>query len=116
MVGAIAGSTKREPITVGKPAEFMLDNIAKTFNLQRNQICMVGDRLDTDILFGKNGGLTTCLVLSGEALLPGEGGGRGRHEQCSQHLDRMANVVCMNEGCVAGVMFGRGCTLVLTKG
>lgn len=65
MVGAIAGSTKREPITVGKPAEFMLDNIAKTFNLQRHQICMVGDRLDTDILFGKNGGLTTCLVLSG---------------------------------------------------
>lgn len=65
MVGAIAGSTKREPITVGKPAEFMLDNIAKTFNLQRQQICMVGDRLDTDILFGKNGGLTTCLVLSG---------------------------------------------------
>lgn len=66
MVGAIAGSTKREPITVGKPAEFMLENIAKTFNLQRHQICMVGDRLDTDILFGKNGGLTTCLVLSGE--------------------------------------------------
>jgi phosphoglycolate phosphatase len=65
MVGAIAGSTKREPITVGKPAEFMLDNIARTFGLQRQQICMVGDRLDTDILFGKNGGLTTCLVLSG---------------------------------------------------
>jgi len=78
MVGAIAGSTKREPITVGKPAEFMLDNIAKTFNLQRQQICMVGDRLDTDILFGKNGGLTTCLVLSGGCLQPwawGEGGG-----------------------------------------
>eukprot|EP00983_Pelagomonas_calceolata_P128992 1161566-Pelagomonas_calceolata.AAC.6 len=27
---------------------------------------MVGDRLDTDIMFGKNGGLSTCLVLSGE--------------------------------------------------
>ena len=50
---------------VGKPAEFMLDNIAHQFNLQRDQICMVGDRLDTDILFGKNGGLTTALVLSG---------------------------------------------------
>jgi phosphoglycolate phosphatase-like HAD superfamily hydrolase len=80
MVGAIAGSTQREPITVGKPAEFMLDNIAKTFNLQRQQICMVGDRLDTDILFGKNGGLTTCLVLSGEWwvwVCGGVGVGRG---------------------------------------
>ena len=37
---------------------------------------MVGDRLDTDVLFGKNGGLTTALVLSGvtteEQLLSAE--------------------------------------------
>lgn len=65
MVGAIKGSTKREPTVVGKPADFMLRNIAEKGNLQMNQICMVGDRLDTDILFGKNAGLTTALVLSG---------------------------------------------------
>ena len=65
MVGAIKGSTKREPTVVGKPADFMLENIANKFNLKREQICMVGDRLDTDIMFGKNGGLTTALVLSG---------------------------------------------------
>ena len=55
---------------VGKPAEFMLANIAEAFGLRRDQICMVGDRLDTDILFGQHGGLTTMLVLSGEACLP----------------------------------------------
>ena len=53
---------------VGKPAEFMLANIADTFKLERHQICMVGDRLDTDILFGQHGGLTTMLVLSGDSL------------------------------------------------
>ena len=51
---------------VGKPAEFMLANIASAFGLKRSQICMVGDRLDTDILFGQQGGLSTMLVLSGE--------------------------------------------------
>jgi phosphoglycolate phosphatase len=76
MVGAIKGSTKQEPTVVGKPAEFMLADIAKKFGLKRSQICMVGDRLDTDILFGAHGGLTTMLVLSGvtteEALLAPE--------------------------------------------
>lgn len=66
MVGAIKGSTKQEPLVVGKPSEFMLADIAHKFGLRREQICMVGDRLDTDIMFGKNGGLTTTLVLSGE--------------------------------------------------
>ena len=37
---------------MGKPAAFMLDYIADKFDLRRDQICMVGDRLDTDILFG----------------------------------------------------------------
>ena len=76
MVGAIKGATRQEPTVVGKPAEFMLADIAKKFGLKRSQICMVGDRLDTDILFGSHGGLATMLVLSGvtteQALLSPE--------------------------------------------
>ena len=34
MVGAIKGSTKREPTVVGKPADFMLRNIAEKGNLE----------------------------------------------------------------------------------
>jgi len=33
-----AGSTKREPTVVGKPAEFMLENIAQKFGLRREQV------------------------------------------------------------------------------
>ena len=64
-VGAIKGSSQREPTVVGKPEGFMLADIAQKFGLKPQQICMVGDRLDTDVMFGKNGGLTTLLVLSG---------------------------------------------------
>ncbi|MCD7460201.1 Phosphoglycolate phosphatase 1A, chloroplastic [Datura stramonium] len=39
------------------------------FKIQKSQICMVGDRLDTDILFGQNGGCKTLLVLSGVTSL-----------------------------------------------
>ncbi|KAH8096373.1 phosphoglycolate phosphatase [Aureococcus anophagefferens] len=35
------------------------------FGLDRARICMVGDRLDTDILFGNDNGLKSCLTLSG---------------------------------------------------
>lgn len=41
MVGAIVGATKREPIVVGKPSDFMLDNIANELGLARHEICMV---------------------------------------------------------------------------
>jgi phosphoglycolate/pyridoxal phosphate phosphatase family enzyme len=64
-VGAIRGCTGREPIVVGKPSTLMLDYIAKQYHIPRNRMCMVGDRLDTDILFGHNNGLQTLLVLSG---------------------------------------------------
>ncbi|XP_028785150.1 phosphoglycolate phosphatase 1B, chloroplastic-like isoform X2 [Neltuma alba] len=69
MVGALSGSTQREPLVVGKPSTFMMDYLANKFGIQKSQICMVGDRLDTDILFGQNGGCKTLLVLSGVTSL-----------------------------------------------
>ncbi|KAG6548634.1 hypothetical protein Mapa_009788 [Marchantia paleacea] len=65
MVGAIKGTTKKEPIVVGKPSTFMMNYLCERFNIKREQICMVGDNLETDILFGKNGGCKTLLVLTG---------------------------------------------------
>ncbi len=102
MVGAIVGSTKREPLVVGKPSEIMLENIANTFKLQRSQICMVGDRLDTDIMFGKNGGLTTCLVLSGERrVLVRKRKGKGT-EFCSSLVSPLVLTTVCCHACSAG--------------
>lgn len=69
MVGALCGSTQQEPIVVGKPSTFMMDYLSNKFGILKSQICMVGDRLDTDILFGQNGGCKTLLVLSGVTSL-----------------------------------------------
>ncbi|XP_022724543.1 phosphoglycolate phosphatase 2 isoform X2 [Durio zibethinus] len=65
MVGAICGSTGREPIVVGKPSTFMMEFLLQKFHMSPSRMCMVGDRLDTDILFGQNAGCKTLLVLSG---------------------------------------------------
>jgi 4-nitrophenyl phosphatase len=65
IVSALITSTKREPIVLGKPNLEMLTLLLQEFKLDPSQTCMIGDRLDTDILFGKNGNLYTILVLSG---------------------------------------------------
>lgn len=71
MVGAVKGCTGVEPTLVGKPAPLMIDYIAEKYGIKdRSRICMVGDRLDTDIAFGRNNGLKTCLTLSGVTSEP----------------------------------------------
>ncbi|KAF8752214.1 phosphatase [Rhizoctonia solani] len=49
----------------GKAHATMLDCVKAKHNYDPKKTLMIGDRLDTDIQFGKNGGLDTLLVLSG---------------------------------------------------
>ncbi|GAB5371976.1 hypothetical protein AAMO2058_001626000 [Amorphochlora amoebiformis] len=65
MVGAIKGCTGKEPTVVGKPSPLLIDYLVQKFGLKKDRILMVGDRLDTDILFGKENGLKSCLTLTG---------------------------------------------------
>lgn len=65
MVGAIKGCTGKTPIVVGKPSSLMVDYIVDKYGYDRSRICMVGDRLDTDIVFGLDNGMKTILTLSG---------------------------------------------------
>jgi len=54
------------PVTaIGKPSSMMLDAIKAKVNFDPKRTIMVGDRLNTDIQFGKSGGLATLLVLTG---------------------------------------------------
>lgn len=52
---ALSYSTGREPdVVLGKPYKYMMDTILQHYNLDPSKSIMIGDRLDTDILFGKN--------------------------------------------------------------
>lgn len=65
IVSTLRYSSGREPIALGKPSVEIMDCIKAKFQFNPKRACMVGDRLDTDMLFGAQGGLGTLLVLSG---------------------------------------------------
>lgn len=59
---------------IGKPNGDIIEYLTKRVSerrpeIARDQIAMVGDRLYTDIAAGRNNGLRSVLVLSGEAAL-----------------------------------------------
>ncbi len=54
---------------IGKPNEDIIEYLTTRVNAERGQIAMVGDRLYTDIAAGRNHGLKSVLVLSGEATM-----------------------------------------------
>ncbi|EFR03631.1 4-nitrophenylphosphatase [Nannizzia gypsea CBS 118893] len=65
MLGGV-GVPGAEPLSLGKPSQAMMDAIEGKFKLDRNRTCMVGDRINTDIRFGIDGGLGgTLAVLTG---------------------------------------------------
>ena len=74
LVAAVAAASGREPdVVAGKPSLAMLDILAAAPDgLDRERTVMVGDRLDTDILFGAAGGLRATLLVMTGVTQPGE--------------------------------------------
>ncbi len=64
-VAAFEKMLSRNAQILGKPECYLGDIILSKYNAKRDEIIMVGDRLDTDILFAKNCGFKSVLVLSG---------------------------------------------------
>ena len=63
---ALAKAIGREPLSLGKPSQAMMDAVEGKFQFDRSRTCMIGDRLNTDIQFGIDGKLGgTLAVLTG---------------------------------------------------
>lgn len=61
-------AVNRMPRFIGKPEPLMAELAMKRFGYSEEETMIIGDRLYTDIACGKNAGIDTCFVLSGEGL------------------------------------------------
>lgn len=67
MIAFVKASTGREPdLIVGKPNALFAEYAAERTGIPVSAMCMIGDRLYTDIALGQAAGIPTILVLSGE--------------------------------------------------
>jgi len=67
MIAFVKASTGREPdLVVGKPNSLFVEQAAERMGIPVSAMCMIGDRLYTDIALGATAGIPTILVLSGE--------------------------------------------------
>ncbi|MBO1581785.1 HAD-IIA family hydrolase [Bacillus sp. XF8] len=60
----VATDTKAT-VTIGKPSYYYIHKVMLSLCLQPEECLVIGDRLDTDILFGKQANMRTALVLTG---------------------------------------------------
>ena len=65
IVAAVEAATGVKAFLIGKPRPFMLEILLKQEMIKRKETIVVGDRYDTDILFGKNAKVKTVMVLTG---------------------------------------------------
>lgn len=71
-IGAIiafieASAGRRPDVILGKPYAGIVEEALRLTGLERQELAMVGDRLYTDIATGRNFGMLSILVLTGEA-------------------------------------------------
>ena len=66
-IAFVQASTGRQPdLIVGKPNALFVEQAAERLGVPVSSMCMIGDRLYTDIALGATTGIPTILVLSGE--------------------------------------------------
>lgn len=58
-------------VNVGKGGNWLFPHLCDVLGLDPSVCCVVGDRLDTDIALGKQGGMLTVLPLTGGCCVQG---------------------------------------------
>lgn len=69
LLAAVETATGKKPYIVGKPNALMMLIARKQLGAHSSETMMIGDRMDTDIVAGMEGGMRTILVLSGVSTM-----------------------------------------------
>ena len=62
----IYNATRKRPVVIGKPSPLMPQLAMERLGYAKEETCVIGDRIYTDIKSGLNAGITGVLVMSGE--------------------------------------------------
>ena len=64
--GMIFNATGKKPVVIGKPSPLMPQLAMDRLGYSKEETCVIGDRIYTDVKSGLNAGITGILVMSGE--------------------------------------------------
>lgn len=99
MIAFVRASTGREPdLVVGKPNRLIAEKAAEHVGVPLSALCMVGDRLYTDIALGTTAGIPTVLVLSGETRAEDVPDSPHRPDIVFPHLGALADYLIADSG------------------
>lgn len=65
LMAAVEYATGIKALILGKPEAYTVSVLQKKLDCKRSDLCIIGDRLDTDMKFGRLNGFHTFLVLTG---------------------------------------------------
>ena len=99
--GAIAAfveaSTGRKPLYFGKPSSLVADMLSEISGCSADEMVVFGDRMYTDIALGRNSGILSVLVLTGET---------GLHDVEAAGEDAVPDIMLESLGSARELMWG----------
>jgi NagD protein len=69
LIAPVELSTGKSAYFIGKPNPLIMRHAIKKLGVHHYEVCLIGDRMDTDIVAGLESELDTVLVLSGVTTL-----------------------------------------------
>jgi HAD superfamily hydrolase (TIGR01450 family) len=100
VVASIATATGKAPDRIfGKPYPDMAAIALERLGLPKADCLVVGDRMDTDIRFAKNGGIPSALVLTGSTSLEDLPKYPFSPDHVLQSVSDLRTLMCLNDSC-----------------